>query len=177
MINILPHNQKKIVEKIRTLRVVAITLWALIALAVVAGVLLIPLFVTINSRFSIVNQQISALEQQGVVVSPVDVASLQERVNVLARKLTTKEVPSPIEYIDMIRSASVSGIVLSGFVFVPGQSPLVEVAGTASSRQSLQNFVATLEKNPTVTLVESPVSNYVKSTNSPFNIAVTFITP
>lgn len=42
MINILPHNQKKVVAKIRALRAVAITLWATTALGIVAKHLLVP---------------------------------------------------------------------------------------------------------------------------------------
>lgn len=156
---------------------VAVTLWAGIVLVGVAAILLIPLFVAISSRFSLVNEQISSLEQRGVVLSPVDVASLQERVGILSRKLTTKEVPPPTRYIEHIRGALTSGNVLSGFVFAQGVAPVVEVSGVATTRQALQAFVTALEQNPAVASVESPVSNYVKSTNSQFNLTITFLLP
>lgn len=174
MINILPHNQKKVVAKIRALRATAITLWALTALGIVAVILLIPVYVAINTRFALVNQQIASLEQQGMVVDPIDVSSLESRVDVLTKKLATKTTASPIVYIDHIRSVLTTGNTLSGFVFTPGQEPSIEVAGTATTRASLQTFVAALEALPGVSSVESPVTNYVKSTNSSFNLTVTF---
>lgn len=162
------------IERIRILRVVTVTLWAGILLVVAAALLLVPLLITINSRFALGSAQITALEKEGIVLDPIDVASLSSRVDVLLQKLAAPTTPAPMSYIDMIRNAAPRGIILSGFVFSTKENPSVEVSGTASTRQALQAFISTLEKRENVTLVESPVSNYVKSTNSAFTITIIF---
>lgn len=174
MINILPYNHKKAIDQLRTTRVVTITLWAFILLVVIAGLLLVPLLVTIDSRFSLANSQIKQLEKEGVVVSSVDVAALESRVKALSEKLAAPLAPAPSDYIKVVQSIATPGIALSGFAMEKGEVPRLDIAGTASSREALQRFIAALEASESVAMVESPVSNYVKSANSSFSIKVSF---
>ncbi len=174
MINILPYSQKKSIEHLRMLRVATVTIWALAFLSGVAMLLLVPLLVMINGRFAIAGGQIEALERAGIVVRPVDVAALQSRSERVLAKLAAPLPTPPIEYIAIIRSASRAGIALTGFTLERGETPLLEVVGTATTREALQRFIEALEKDERVTSVESPVSNYVKSTNSSFIISVAF---
>ncbi len=71
------------IERLRILRVVTVTLWVGIALVIIGGFLLIPLMVTIDARFALANSQIKQLESEGIVVSSVDVAALEARAKAL----------------------------------------------------------------------------------------------
>lgn len=174
MINILPYHQKKAIERLRMLRVASVTIWALAFLAGAAMLLLVPLLVTINSRFAIAGGQIEELERAGIVVRPVDVAALEARTQRLLQKLAAPTAPSPIEYIAVVRGIPAQGITLSGYTTGESNAPILEVAGTAATREALQRFIAALEKDERIASVESPVSNYVKSAASPFTISITF---
>jgi hypothetical protein len=173
MINILPYKQKKLIDRLRILRVVTTTLWAVIFLVGSAMLLLVPLLVTTNSRFAITEEQIRHLEQSGIVISPVDVASIRERTNALLAKLAASLPPSPTEYVAVVRGVQGPDITISGYS-MGSSEPRLEIVGTAATREGLQRFIATLEKHQRVASVESPVSNYVKRTNSSFTITVVF---
>lgn len=174
MINILPYNHKKMVDRLRTARVVTITLWAYILLVIIAGLLLLPLSVAIDSRFSFANNQIAQLEREGIAVKDVDIAALEARTKTLLEKLAAPLRPSPLVYIDIVRSHASGGISLNGYAIEAGEGLVLKVAGTAASRETLQRFVAALQKEERIASVESPVSNYVKSAESPFSLTIMF---
>jgi hypothetical protein len=177
MSNILPYQHKKLVRQLRILRVGAATMWAMVILVVAAILLLIPVLVMVNSSYKVAEEQITQLERVGAVTNPVDIAALETRVAALSTKLSVPLAPAPTDYIDIIRSVSSMGITLSGFSMENDEAPSLEVAGTAASREALQRFVGALEKAESVESVDSPVSNYVKSTSSPFQITVLFKQP
>ncbi len=162
------------IDRVRMLRVASVTIGAIVLLIAAAMLLLVPLLVTINSRFAIAEKQIAVLEQSGIVVNPVDVAALQSRTRSLTEKLAASLPPSPNDYIDLVQSAPSGGIVFLGYVMEKGETPTLQISGTASTREALQRFVAALERNERVATVQSPVSNYVKSTNSPFMVTIAF---
>ena len=174
MTNILPYQHKKAVERLRLIRVAAITLWAFTLLMIAALVLMLPLAVAIRSRLAIFEGQLKQLEVAGVVVDPGSVAVLQSRAAALEAKLAAKLPPAPMHYIMRIREAAPGGIRLTGFLTEEAAQPQVEIAGVAATRQALQQFISAIETEPSVAAVESPVANYVKSTNSPFSITITF---
>lgn len=175
MSNILPYHHKKFIRQIRVLRLATATMWSLVILIVAAGLLLIPQLVVVRSHYSIAVEQIAQLERAGSVVDPVDIAALEARVTALSTKLAAPMPPVPTAYIATVRSVAVSGITLSGFSIDEGAAaPTLEVSGTSASREALRRFVEVLEKTEGVTSVDSPVSNYVKSVSSPFQISVMF---
>jgi Tfp pilus assembly protein PilN len=175
MSNILPYNHKKFIHQIRVLRLATATMWALVILIVAAGLLLVPQLVVVRSHYSIALDQIAQLERAGAVVDPVDIAALEARVGALSTKLAAPVSPAPTAYITAVRAVVVSGITLSGFSTDEGaEAPTLEVSGISASREALRRFVEMLEKTDGVASVDSPVSNYVKSVSSPFQISVTF---
>jgi len=174
MINILPYNQKKVIERIRYMRIATVTLWVGIILFVVAIALFLPTLQTINSRFLITNEQMVRLEQSGAITKAVDVIELQRRTRVLKDILAANLPVSPMQYIDRIRTHATAGIILNGYDMSTAEKPVVEVRGVASTRQGLQQFVSALQSDATVASVDSPVSNFVKSSQSDFIITVTF---
>lgn len=174
MINILPYQNKKSVRTLRALRIVTTTVATFLILIGVAALLLIPLLITINSRFAIADAQIKELEKSGIIISPINVSTIETRANMLVAKLALPLPLPPTAYITTLTSIPRPGITLSGFSMSNAQTSTVEVAGFAATRERLQQFILLLENNDRIEKVESPVSNFVKSTNSPFSIVVTF---
>jgi hypothetical protein len=175
MSNILPYHHKKFIHQIRVLRLATATMWSLVILVVAAGLLLVPQLVVVHSHYSIALEQIAQLERAGAVVDPVDIAALETRVAALSTKLAAPVLPVPTTYIAKVRAVTVSGVTLSGFSTDEGAAaPTLKVSGTSASREALRGFVEALEKTEGVASVDSPVSNYVKSVSSPFQISVTF---
>jgi len=145
------------------------------ALIAAAGFLLIPILMTINSRFAIVDKQLTMLEESGAVTDPIDVSNLMTRVVVLSEKLAAKSPTTPTGYIVIIRRNNPGGIQFSGFTMEnSANAQTIKVTGMSSSRERLQQFVAMLAKDEAIEKVDSPVSNYVKSNNGPFVITVIF---
>lgn len=172
MINLLPYKEKKIIERVRTLRLLQISIMGVICLALVSVVLLIPTLITINSRFNIFSKQITTLQQSGMIASAVDLASINQRAQRAQAKLSIPKEKQPTDYIDMVRSVVPRGIVVDRFVI--GNDKLLEVSGIADNRELLQSFIKVLEADESIALVDSPVSNFVKSKNSEFKITISF---
>lgn len=156
------------------MRIATVMIWVFTILLIIAAALFLPTLMTINSRYQIALAQVARLEATGVIIKPVDVESLTRRAKVLESKLAAPSAVNPLEYINRIRSTAKGGIILKGFTVADTTVPAVEVVGIASTRQSLQAFITALEADPSIDIVDSPITNFVKSTQSDFTIRVTF---
>lgn len=172
MINLLPYKEKKSIERVRGIRMAQAISIAFLILILAGGVLLIPTFITINSRFAIATTQIKTLERDGSITTDVDLSTLEKRAKTIKDKLALPAVLEPTEYIDLVKASTPIGITLTRFTTDDGV--LLEVFGVAQSRELLQSFIASLEKNPKVALVDSPVSNFIKNKNGTFKLTVSF---
>jgi Tfp pilus assembly protein PilN len=172
MINLLPYKEKKSIERIRSIRLVRTVVAGFIVVFVVAGALLFPTFVTINSRFSIATNQIKNLEREGAIASDIDIASLQARAQAVQAKLSIPPITEPTAYVEIVKSIAQSGITIDRFSYQETKN--LEVSGVAQTREGLQSFIKNLEANEGVASVDSPVANFVKSKNSAFRINVLF---
>ena len=175
MINLLPYQEKKIVERMRVLRVINVTVFIAILLVIAAALLLLPTLVTINSRYELAQQQVSLLEKEGVVANPVDVQNLENRTKELVAKLAVPEEVSPTEYVEIITSTANASIMLTTFSFAHSEeAPTLSVAGVATSREALQSYVSKLQSHESIASVDSPITNYVKNKDADFRITVVF---
>lgn len=172
MINLLPYKEKKIIERIRFIRFVRIVVVGFASTFLIAGLLLFPTLFTINSRFAIATNQIKSLENEGAIVREVDISSLESRARLASLKLSNKIEVQPTEYIESVRLVAPKGISIDRFAVTKDKT--LEVSGIAQSRETLQSFIKSLESKPEVSKVDSPVSNFIKSTNSLFILTITF---
>ncbi len=172
MINLLPYKEKKSIEKIRSIRLASTTAGAVVVIFIIAGTLLFPTFITINSRSSLAINQIKTLEQDGDIASDVDIASLENRAQNVQAKLSIPTTVQPTYYVELIKSIAPVGIVVDRFNLQETNS--LEVFGITDSREILQGFIRSLESNEKILSVDSPVSNFVKSKNSLFKLKILF---
>lgn len=173
MIDILPYSQKVVIKRIRTMRIMIVIVWGAILLFGVATVLFVPTLQTINSRYSIASTQMDRLEQSGAIIKPADVMSFERRLVVIKNKLALKVAPPPMEYVERIR-VHAEGIELTGYTISSADKPVIQVRGVASTRQALQQFVTALQNDSTIAVVDSPIANFVKSSQGSFTVTVTF---
>jgi Tfp pilus assembly protein PilN len=174
MINLLPYQEKKLIKRTVTMRVLTTTLVVLTILVIVGGLLFLPTLMTINSRYGLAQSQIALLEREGVVTSTVNIADLEARTNMLENKFAATLPTSPILYIDTVRAEAGPGISLIGYTTSVDNEKKLEIQGITASREALQRFTAALEKNSKIASVDSPIANYVKSKDNQFTISVVF---
>lgn len=172
MINLIPYKQKSLIKRLRSLRILNSVLTALIILSAIVFVLSIPTALAINARHALVLKELHTLEDKGEIVKEENMTNLQNSVKNLKAKFAADLAPSPLVYMDIVRENINSGITLKGFESVSDQS--IQIHGLADQRQDIQQLVDTLEQVESVDKVDSPVSNYIKSTNSEFVITITF---
>lgn len=174
MINLLPYQEKKLIQRIMIMRVVTTTLVVATILAVVGGLLFLPTLLTIGSRYDLAQSQISRLEQEGVVTSTVNIADLEKRTTTLEEKFAQVLPTSPIAYVTAVRQAVVPGITLVGYTLDKDQKKMLTVTGIAANREVLQSFANTLQTNDMIASIDNPIVNYVKSKDNQFTISVVF---
>lgn len=172
MINLLPYKEKRSIEKIRSIRLIRVVALGFVVILLVAWFLLLPTFITVNSRFSLVTSQIKSLEQQGIIVSDINISGIQQRSQKLQSKLSLPTTTQPTDYISIVKSLLLSGIMIDRFS--SEQEGTLDVFGVSRAREDLQNFIKDIENSGSVISVDSPVSNFVKSKNNNFKITVKF---
>lgn len=172
MINLLPYKEKKAIVRIRFIRLVRTIIVGFVFLCIISGFLLFPTLVTVDSRFNIVSNQISSLEHDGKIASSFDLTSVEKRVASVQSKLAQPSGVQPTDYVEMVRTLIPSGVTVDRFAM--NDSLILEVSGIVDTRATLEAFIKALEADPHVSSVDNPVSNFVKSKNSMFNLKVAF---
>lgn len=172
MINLLPYKEKHSIEKIRTIRLVVASILGFICVVIVGAILLVPTFITINSRYSITKKQISDLQKNSSITTDVDIASFEKKVSLISSKLSSPKKNQPTMYFDVARSLVPQGISVTQFITI--DSNRITVSGVADNRESLQSFIKALEANENIASVDNPVSNFIKNKNSVFSLSISF---
>ncbi|MBP6858055.1 MAG: hypothetical protein KBC11_02605 [Candidatus Pacebacteria bacterium] len=172
MINLLPYREKKSIEKIRMIRFLQSVTIGFLLICVAIIFLLLPTFFNINYRFSLETKQIDELQKKGMVSSDVDLSNLAQRSKSVESKLSIPKIVEPTEYIKTITDFVLPGLSIDRFATIEAKT--LEISGVVDTRETLQAFIKIIEGSPTVSSVDSPVSNFVKSKNSEFKITVLF---
>jgi hypothetical protein len=135
---------------------------------------LLPTYETTHSRKVALSAYTKQLEENGDIVAVSDIAALETRVGTLSQRLAVSLPPSPLVYIDIIKQNQTTGIRFTGYECSAPEKRIVQLRGVAANRQALQQFIASLEKDERISVVDSPVTNFVKSAESEFTMTITF---
>jgi hypothetical protein len=174
MIDILPVQQKVLIRRIRFMRMCTTIVSAIVVLAVIAGLLLLPTLETIRSRKIALQAYTKQLEEEGMIVSAEDITNLQSRTTALSARLAVPLPESPLSYIGIVKTHQISGIRLVGYEILNPEKRTLQIRGVATTRQILQQFISALQEDARIATVDSPVTNFVKSTESEFTMTITF---
>ena len=174
MIDILPLNQKTMIRRIRFVRILTTILVSIVVLMIAAALLLLPTFETIQSRTTALHAYTRELEENGLITTTDDIATLESRTKLLSERLASKVPESPLIYIDIIKSYRIQGVRITGYDIPSPEKRMIQLRGIASTRQTLQQFITALDQDARIATVDSPVTNFVKSTDNEFTLTITF---
>jgi hypothetical protein len=172
MINLLPYKEKKSIERIRNVLILKTLFLGGVILSAISIVLMAPTFIAVKSRFSIVKDQMVLLERTGMVAKDVDLTKLEKDIQFVKGKLSAAIGVQPTRYIDIVAGAVPVGIKLDRFS--SDDTGSLELYGISSTREVLQSFIKTLESDPHIATVDSPVTNFIKNKNNTFRLTISF---
>jgi Tfp pilus assembly protein PilN len=176
LIDLLPQDRAQSVRRNYFLRLASLGALALAALAVLHGVLLIP-------AYAYVSQDIRAKETRLSALSSSDLTPSETAASAQLGSLTTdatylgrlSALPTMSGATSLVLSVPHPGIALNSFSLTPssdGSSLVMTVAGVASTREALHDYVDALEAEPWVKTADLPISAYAADTNVSFTITL-----
>ncbi len=186
MINLIPNEEKKKMEKDFLCRLAAFSLLMLGSSVLVGLFLLLPSYVLSSIQASSVADKIKLQEAENAF-SESDMNTLQT-VETLRKKIAVVEEAEKNKNIfsrtvlDEILSRRTGGIKIIGVYYKneastpagkDGRGEIVNVAGTAADREALIRFRESLEAGAAFSKVELPISNLVRASNITFTLTLT----
>jgi len=174
MINLLPYEDRKVIEREGFRRFLIIALFSISLVLFLGIVLMAPIYLMLRAQSSNLKTQ----EQFSLQGAPLDRLKKAEEE---ARKLNSEAAliesasqnTSVPEIFQKIIEARPSGISLRGFSFrrlAPANPGTIALEGNALTRENLSSFVTILEGSGLFAKVDSPVSNILKKTNISFSL-------
>jgi hypothetical protein len=174
MLNLLPKDQKnKIVREYRT-RFWAIVFALALAGEVISLILLVPPYLTVQTRVNILSSQAVDSKVKNLALETSDLSDTIQQTNSYLNILNSSSTPTgatpAIQNISAVRGGSVK---IGSFFYRAnnGQQQIV-ISGNASSRQSLLDFAKRLKGQPGVISADLPVSDFAQAQNINFSINI-----
>lgn len=178
MINLLPYEDKKEVERESFRR------FAVVATLSISAALLISIVLMAPAYFSLYQERSGLLKEEGLLQQGTQAEKMSEVVNkikmtnsrlsVIESSAITKSVPEDLKkIIDLVPS----GVGIDGISFTKQNISVrgrVVLSGRANSREDLPPFIRTLYDSGLFSKVDSPVSNILKKNNVDFLINLEF---
>lgn len=173
MINLLPEQEKKMMQRIRLFRLINACLVGVAVLMVVGALLSIPTFVTVANRYELAQAQVSSLIESEKMVSDVDTAALEASLAEVSKKLAPSASDALVQQVSEIRALAKSPLTLTRITVTDPYT--IDLYGTAPSRENLQGFAGALSAVGGVDRVDSPLSNLVKTKDGAFKLTVLLV--
>lgn len=174
MINLLPQEQKKALQRYATIRFIVVILLFVCFLTIVATLFLVPVYVFIDSKAKLAQTQLAQITttegfKNDETLSEI-IGDINKRLNVIG--LDKKDVVISDVIIMPLLQAKPATLTLTEIFVAKNEEGIfaVQIGGIAPNRESLQGFVASLEKVSTFINVTLPISNYVKGTDIAYTI-------
>ncbi len=177
MLNILPIEEKKKNLTEYRLRLGVVVIFAVAVLVFTNSVLLIPSYYLATTKNDFVSSELAKLEAKQLGVDQEK--DIRAQINEVNKKIGMflpdgkVEVISPAEMISKIISLKNRTVRIQSISYdVTTERLRVVVLGTADDRDSLEQFVKILKKEPSFTKVDLPIGSYVKSINIDFSVVL-----
>lgn len=134
--------------------------------------LLLPTMIITNSRLALLTSQIKKLESEGAISREVDINSIDQKSKELREKLDNKIGLQPDQYIKTVNLLLPKGVKINRFVY--DKEKTLDIFGIAETRDVLQLYIKNLRESETISIVESPISNFIKNKNGTFSLSILF---
>ncbi len=172
MINLLPQEQQKVLQKEYHFRRAAVAMYFVNAILLIAVILLIPSYVLVTYRAEATIPIQNSNEQAKRTALATEVAN----DNIILTALTppAASIP-PSSSIFLIMGDVPAGDSVTSIDYEPGSAApfSITVGGIAASRESLLSFVEALRREPTIDSVNLPISNFASDADIHFSFIVT----
>lgn len=175
MFNLLPKQEKKLIEREYRLRLVTISLLLFGAIGTTASIILVPSFVVSSQKEKLAMDENASLKQE---IASRSQDNLPEILKVAGNQVKALDVKDRSSYVFEL----ISDVVLSktGKIKLFGidvskneeSGKIIKISGRAIDRDSLLSFSRVLEKVSGFSKVDVPVSNFAEATNIDFFISV-----
>lgn len=175
--NLLPSHRKRFLAREYLFRLGVVVVWLFVVLVLIHGLLLIPTYLYVHQQMSAREAQLVTLQtaQSGATEQELKsrVEALQTRAKQLAALGTQSSASGAIRAVLL---APRPGIRMHGFTYAPGTTAAAHrmtINGTAATRESLRQYLQTLDALPYITTAELPISAYAEVSDISFTITLT----
>jgi len=166
MINLLPDIEKKLVLKEYRFRLGIVILLFVLLLTTLMGILLVPSFVLSLYRKDAASKRAEAnIKPQTEEIKKLldELRAIEVNMTMLAPATTT--TPTNILSVIIKNRTAENTVTDMTYTLNEKKEVMVAVRGVARNRNSLLSFTTALEREPLITKIDVPVSNFAKNTN------------
>lgn len=177
--NLLPGDRLTAVKQDYFWRLGTLIIFILALLIVAHGLLLVPTYHYVSGEKARQEELLAQASEQLGLKEGKDIterlAALQSNAGQLIKLKSGSHISSIVEEVLSIPRAGITITSLSFAPILPRRDEVghVQIRGTASTRDTLQNYKEALASVPGVTLVELPINAYAKERDIQFDISLT----
>jgi len=181
MINILPYEEKKLLNREYKKRFLIVLLNFITLISVVATILLFPSYFISQLKEKLVEDKIETFNKENFDLTNDSMDKITNDINLKLEILDKAKLSYQVndKVLGNVLSSRTNGITLSTILFnkktgatVKNNSDTVEIRGIAINRDSLRKFKTTLDNNPNFSEVNLPISDFLEKTDLPFTILI-----
>jgi type IV pilus assembly protein PilM len=176
LINILPEEEKKLTHKEYWMRFDIVLLNMIIVAGIISTLLLFPPYFLSKSKENLVNEKLTMLNEENPELANNNIDKITKDINSKLTLLKKNQIAYQVgdKVLNNILSIRTEGITFSQILFNKiEKSAILEIHGTATSRDSLRNFKTVLDNNSSFSKVDLPISNFLEKTDLTFTISIT----
>lgn len=177
MINILPEEKKKVVEKERIRRFIFILGVSLVTFLILAIILFLPSFLYLINQKKEIERTIESLESGPIFK---EIQEIESEILDLNQKLilfqnNQSDVLNLSLFIEKILEQKPKSLEIQAISFERlAEVPRFSLQGKSPSRDLLLEFVENLNKEELIEKVHSPITNILREKDIDFNLIVEF---
>lgn len=176
MINVLPQEEKKALDKEYRIRLITIWFFLIAILGVFATFLLLPPYVYSQGKIDLLEGQLAAFNESHPELSENDLTAIIGEINSTLHLLDNGKVKVPVSsgVLQPILSLRPKGITFEQIFYTERTTgeQVIEIHGRATLRSVLQSFKDGLEADTRIKSVNLPISNFVKPSNIEFSVTI-----
>jgi len=175
MFNLLPTKEKKRIIQEYRLRLITVILFFSFSVGLVASLFLLPSYIISSSKDREISERIESVRMSTILREADELNSRLVETNLKIQSLLIgQNSEQTTDLFNIILQKKTSAVRISSISFYSKEGDKKEIVlnGVASSRDSLSNFVKSLEEEEIFSEVIIPVSSFAKERNATFSIQI-----
>ncbi len=178
MSNLLPKEEQHTIIRLYRLRYVVVGIIFLAGICFASALLLFPSFFLLKNTQTILEAKKVVLTNRGAGLVEQELAQSVKEVNGHLAVFDEKAPSSPLvkSIIDPLLTARFEGIKITSISYAVDQTVSsranVEIAGTATTRETLLRFTDKIRTSGSFSSVSVPITNFIHDENATFIISV-----